>query len=117
MYYLCVDSTQESDHLSQYESQFSSREISKSPTTSSIHDSSNDVLDQGSILMSEDEGDSNVTVEGPGVNMMTVTGGESMVLDSGQVSLYLPSLTSGHNSNCANYYSILYPSTQKQCSC
>ena len=117
MYYLCVDSTQESDHLSQYESQLSSREISKSPTTSSIHDSSNDVLDQGSILMSEDEGDSNVTVEGPGVNMMTVTGGESMVLDSGQVSLYLPSLTSGHNSNCTNYHIVLYPSTQKKCLC
>ena len=54
--------------------------------------------------MSEDEGNSNVMVEGPGVNMMTVTGGESMVLDSGQVSLYLPSLTSGHNSKLIYYH-------------
>ena len=91
--------TQESDRLSHYESQLSSHEFSKSPTTSSIHDSSMDVMEQRSGLVSEEEeeeedggegedggggGGGEVIVESSGLTVVTLEG-ESMVLDSGQV--------------------------------
>ena len=68
-----------------------SGEFSKSPTTSSLQDSSLDVLEH---LVSEEE-DSEMgrgggpMVETSGLTVVTVDEGESMVLDSGQVSSWI----------------------------
>lgn len=55
------------------------REFSKSPTASSLQDSSLDINEQGSFVLSDDDDETNMS------SQMMLMGGESTVLDSGQV--------------------------------
>lgn len=63
----------------QYESQVGPREFSKSPAASSLQDSNLDINEQGSFVLSDDDEETNMP------STMMLMGGESTVLDSGQV--------------------------------